>query len=234
MTVTPPTPELGVLGTGRMGSRLAVMFARAGRRVMLGSRDPQRAADVVASAGIPTLTAGTYAEALMAHAVLPAVFIRDGLFDLLERHSLELRGKLLIDISNPFNDDYSDFVTPWDSSGAEELQRHFPQVRLVGAFKNVFWGVFDAPEMEGSLSDVLVVGDDDAAKGEFLDLACGTPFRYLDAGPLQNSRTLERLTMITGRLGRQLGTYPGMNWKLLGRPPMGLANSAAPRAARAE
>src|SRR5687768_12119306 len=112
----PSTPELGVLGTGRMGSRLAAMFARAGRRVVLGSRDPERAAELVASAGIPTLTAGTYAEALNAPAVLPAVFIRDGLFDLLDRQSRLLVGKLLIDISNPFNHDYSDFLTPWDSS----------------------------------------------------------------------------------------------------------------------
>ena len=211
-------PELGVLGTGRMGSRIAAMFARAGRRVVLGSRDSKRAAEVVARAGIPTLAAGTHAEALKAPAVLPAVFIRDGLFDLLERHSRELRGKLLIDISNPFNDDYSDFVTPWDSSGAEELQRRVPQARLVGAYKNVFWEVFDAPQFEGDVSDVLLIGEDEAAKAEFLELAQGTPFRYLDAGPLVNARTVERLTMITGRLGRQLGTYPRMNWKLLGQP----------------
>ena len=57
-----------------------------------------------------------------------------------------LTGKLLIDISNPFNADYSDFVTPWDTSAAEELQRRFPQARVVGAFKNVFWEVFDHPQ----------------------------------------------------------------------------------------
>ena len=212
-------PELGVLGTGRMGSRLAAMFAAAGRRVVLGSRDPDRAAGIVASAGLPTLTAGTYAQALDAPAVLPAVFIRDGLFDLLDRHCSRLTGKLLIDISNPFNDDYSDFLTPWDSSGAEELQCRFPQARLVGAFKNVFWEVFDEPVFDGGVSDVLLVGDDDAAKADFLELARGTPFRYLDAGPLKFARTVERLTMITGRLGRQLDTYPRMNWKLLGNPP---------------
>jgi 8-hydroxy-5-deazaflavin:NADPH oxidoreductase len=211
-------PELGVLGTGRMGSRLAAMFARAGRRVVLGSRDPKRAAAVVAEAGIAKLSAGSYADALNARAVIPAVFIRDGLFDLLDRHSRDLRGKLLIDISNPFNDDYTDFVTPWDSSGAEEFQSRFPQVRLVGAFKNVFWEVFDAPEFNDDLSDVLLTGDDEGAKAEFLQLARNTPFRYLDAGPLKNARTVERLTMITGRLGRQLGTYPRMNWKLLGQP----------------
>src|SRR6185295_15544636 len=91
------TPELGVIGTGQMGSRLAAMFARAGRKVVLGSRDSSRAAALV--------------EALDAPVVLPAVFIRDGLFDLLDRHCRRLAGKLLIDISNPFNEDYSDFLT---------------------------------------------------------------------------------------------------------------------------
>lgn len=216
MTRTPGwTPEIGVLGTGRMGSRLAAMFARAGRRVVLGSRDPDRAAEVAAKLAVPGLRSGCYADALEAPAVLPALFIRDGLLDLLDRHCRRLAGKLLIDISNPFNEDYSDFTTPWDTSGAEEIQRRFCQARVVGAFKNVFWEVFDHPRFGESLSDVLVTGDDDAAKAEFLRLAEGTPFRYLDAGPLINSRTVERLTFITSSLGRQLNSYPRMNWRLL-------------------
>jgi len=212
------TPELGVIGTGQMGSRLAAMFARAGRKVVLGSRDSTRAAAIVEELGIPTLRAGCNGEALDAPVVLPAVFIRDGLFDLLDRHCRRLAGKLLIDISNPFNEDYSDFLTPWDTSGAEELQRQFPQARVVGAFKNVFSEVFDHPQFGESLSDVLITGDDAQAKARFLELAHGTPFRYLDAGPLIHSRTVERLTFITSRLGRQLNSYPRMNWRLLTQP----------------
>jgi len=208
-------PEIGVLGTGRMGQRLAAMFARAGRRVLLGSRDPDRAQAIVDALDIPTLRAGRNGCALEAPAILPAVFVRDGLFELLDCHCRKLRGKLLIDISNPFNADYSDFITPWDTSGAEQLQARFPQVQVVGAFKNVFWEVFDHPEFEETLSDVLVTGDDDVAKAKFFELAAGTPFRYLDAGPLLNSRTVERLTFITSSLGRQLNSYPRMNWRLL-------------------
>ena len=55
----------------------------------------------------------------------------------------------------------------------------------------------------------------DKAKAELLKLAEGTPFRYLDAGSLVNSRTIERLTFITSSLGRQLNSYPRMNWRLL-------------------
>jgi len=207
-----------VLGTGRMGSRIAAMFARAGRRVILGSRDRERAEAIVESLDIPTLRAGSNGDAIRAPVILPAVFIRDGLFDLLDRYSRLLSGKLLVDISNPFNEDYSDFVTPWNTSGAEELQHRFPQVRVVGAFKNVFSEVFDQPEFADELSDVLVTGDDEAAKAEFMRLAAGTPFRYLDAGPLIYSRTVERLTFVTSRLGRQLDSYPRMNWRLLTQP----------------
>jgi 8-hydroxy-5-deazaflavin:NADPH oxidoreductase len=68
----------------------------------------------------------------------------------------------------------------------------------------------------GSPSDVFVMGDNESAKRIFLQLSEGTPFRYLDAGPLINARTIERMTMITGALGRRLGSYPRMNWRLMG------------------
>ena len=208
--------DLGILGTGRMATRLAKMFAEAGRNVILGSRSPSRAAEAVRALQSARIIPGSYEQALDAPAVLPAIFVRDGLSELLRANEDKLAGKLLIDISNPFNDDYSDFLTPWDSSGAEELARTVPSARVVGAFKNVFWAVFDDPLFVGSPSDVFVIGDDEGAKQQFLHLSRGTPFRYLDAGPLINARAIERMTMITSRLGRRLGSYPRMNWRLLG------------------
>lgn len=213
---TAASVEVGVLGTGRMGVRLAKMFAQAGRSVVLASRSPDRARKIVDALAIPGLTAGSYNVAVAAQALLPAVFVRDGLLELLAPWRNELSGKLLIDIANPFNEDYSDFILPWDTSAAEVMQEALPEARVVGAFKNVFWEVFDAPVLEGQQSDVLYVGNDADAKRRFTDLVEGTPFRYLDAGGLTQARTIERLTLITSRLGQQLGTYPRMNWRLLG------------------
>lgn len=209
---------VGILGTGRMGTRLAALLADAGNAVLLGSRDPARAREVVAGLRRGRISAATYEAAAEAPFVLPAMFLRDGLLDTLEPLRARTEGKVWIDITNPFNADYSDFITPWSTSGAEQVQHRFPRARVVGAFKNVWWEVFDAPEFDGAPSDVYVVADDGAAKAAFLRLVEGTPFRYLDAGSLRNARTVERMTLLSGELGKRYGFFPRMNYRLLGEP----------------
>lgn len=209
---------IGVLGTGRMGVRLAQMFASAGQSVILGSRTPERAARIVAGLGQSNLGSGSYEAAAAADVILPAMFLRDGLLELLEPLRSQFDGKVYIDISNPFNDTYSDFILPWDTSGAEQIQHRFPKSRVVGAFKNVWWECFDAPTFESTLSDVFVVSDDAEAKAEFLKLVESTPFRYIDAGRLTNARIIERMTLLSGELGQRYGYFPRMNYKLLGEP----------------
>lgn len=210
------TADVGILGTGRMGVRLARMFARAGRSVLLGSRDAARARRIVSGLREPRIHSGGYDDAMKAYAVLPAAFIRDGLFEWLEEYRPRLDAKLYIDIANPFNHDYTDFILPWNTSASEEIAKRFPRVRLVGAFKNVWWQVFDAPRFDGHVSDVYVVADDADAKSQFLALVEGTPFRYIDAGSLRNARTVERMTLLSGELGQRYGYFPRMNWRLLG------------------
>src|SRR5262249_9745455 len=136
---------IGILGTGRMGVRLAIEFARLGHSVVLGSRTPERAASIARELGQNGIRAGDYAAAAAADVVLPALFLRDGLLDALRPFAPQFEGKLYLDITNPFNADYTDFILPWDTSAAEEIQRAFPRARVVGAFKNVWWEVFDAP-----------------------------------------------------------------------------------------
>jgi predicted dinucleotide-binding enzyme len=207
---------IGILGTGRMAVRLAKLFTDCGNKVILGSRTPDRAARIVRELAIPNIKAGTYQQAADAPVVLPSMFLRDGLLDTLEPLRSRLDGKLFIDITNPFNDTYDDFILPWNISESEVIQQHFPKARIVGAFKNVWFEVFDQPRFEGHVSDVFVVSDDEAAKREFLKLVVGSPFRYLDAGKLANARFVERMTLFIAELGRRQGYFPRMNWSLLG------------------
>lgn len=210
---------IGILGTGRMAVRLAKLFAEAGHDVILGSRTPERAARITRGLGLATIRSGSYEQAADAPVVLPAMFLRDGMLDTIEPLRPKFDGKLWIDITNPFNERYDDFILPWSTSGAEEIQKRFPRTRVVGAFKNVWWEVFDQPKFDGGFSDVYVVGDDDAAKRQFGELVVDrSPFRYVCAGKLYNARFVERMTLFAAELGQKQGYFPRMNWRLLGEP----------------
>jgi predicted dinucleotide-binding enzyme len=210
---------IGILGTGRMAVRLAKLFAESGNNVILGSRTPERAARIVRGLGVRAITSGSYELAADAPVVLPSMFLRDGMLDTLEPLRAKFDGKLWIDITNPFNERYDDFIFPWDTSSAEEVQKRFPRTRVVGAFKNVWWEVFDQPQFNGvGVSDVYVVGDDTAAKQELLRLVDGAPFRFIDAGRLYNARFVERMTLFAAELGQRKGFFPRMNWRFLGEP----------------
>ena len=228
------TTTIGILGTGRMAVRLAKLFTDCGHRVILGSRTPERAARITQGLGIAAIRPGGYEQAAEAPVVLPAMFLRDGMLGTLEPLCPRFDGKLWIDITNPFNERYDDFILPWDTSGAEQIQKRFPRARVVGAFKNVWWEVFDQPQFEGHWSDVFVVSDHAAAKGEFLRLVSGSPFRYLDAGALYNARFVERMTLFAAELGQRQGYFPRMNWRLLGEPwSVGKMDAVGPLIARA-
>jgi predicted dinucleotide-binding enzyme len=209
---------IGILGTGRMAVRLARLFADCGHKVILGSRTPERSAHITKGLGVSAIRPGSYEQAADAPVILPSMFLRDGMLDTIEPLRPRFDGKLWIDITNPFNDRYDDFILPWNTSGAEEIQKRFPRARVVGAFKNVWWEVFDQPKFDGQWSDVYVVSDDAAAKKEFLRLVKGSPFRYLDAGRLSNARIVERMTLFSGELGQRQGFFPRMNWRLVGEP----------------
>ena len=209
---------IGILGTGRMAVRLAKLFADSGNQVLLGSRTPERAARIARGLGVPAIRPGTYEQAADAPVVLPAMFLRDGMLNTIEELRPKFDRKLWIDITNPFNDRYDDFILPWNTSGAEEIQKRFPRARVVGAFKNVWWEVFDQPKFDGHWSDVYVVGDDDVAIREFLQLVKGSPFRDVRAGKLANARFVERMTLFAAELGQREGFFPRMNWRLLGEP----------------
>jgi predicted dinucleotide-binding enzyme len=210
--------QIGIVGTGRMAVRLARILLDNGHRVVLGSRRPARAQTLARVLHPRACVGGTYHDAASQPIVLPAIFIRDGLFEVMEELRARLDGKLLIDIANPFNSDYTGFILPWDTSASEEMQRRFPSARVVGAFKNVAWEAFENPHFREGVSDVYVVGDDERAKREVMALFTPSNFRLVDAGRLANARIVERMILFGMELGARMGYLPRVGWKLLGEP----------------
>jgi NADPH-dependent F420 reductase len=209
---------IGILGTGRMAVRLARILIDNGHQVTLGSRRPSRAKMLASVLDAKLCRGGSYADAASESIVLPAIFIRDGLLETLSGLRTQLSGKIVIDIANPFNDDYSDFTLPWDTSAAEQVQARLASCRVVGTFKNVAWEAFESPHFTEGVADVFVVGDDDGAKRVVSALFTPSNFRMVDAGRLTNARTVERMTLLAMELGLRMGYLPRFGWKFLGEP----------------
>ena len=155
--------NFGIMGTGRMAVRLADLAAKGGHKVTLGSRDPHRAVQIAEQLG-GTVTGGSYHDAAACNIVMPSIFIRDGAFEQLHPFADAIAGKIVVDILNPFNDAYDDFILPWDTSAAEELQKIWPEARIVSTFKWPFWEAFENSDFDGGPMDIIHTGDDQLAK----------------------------------------------------------------------
>lgn len=211
--------RLGIIGTGRMAVRLADLAARSGHRVTLGSRDNNRArriAEALSASG--DVRGGDYDAAAAEDIVLPSIFIRDGALEALRGYREIVAGKIVVDILNPFNETYDDFILPWDTSAAEELQRIWPGTRIVSTFKWPFWEAFDKPLFDGGPLDIVYTGDDADAKATVLELFKASPWRFIDGGDLSAARFTERMTLFSARLAARLGYLPRTGWRLLGEP----------------
>lgn len=207
--------RLGILGTGRMAVRLAHLAQNSGHEVVLGSRNIDRAKAIASRLG-DGITGAGYEDAASQDIVLPSIFIRDGAFDHLKPFAEAVAGKVVVDILNPFNDRYDDFILPWDTSAAEELQKIWPKARIVSTFKWPFWEAFENPDFEGGPMDVVMTGDDAQAKETVLELFKASPWRFLDGGGLAQARFTERMTLFCGQLAAKYGYLPRVGWRLLG------------------
>jgi 8-hydroxy-5-deazaflavin:NADPH oxidoreductase len=107
--------QIGITGTGNMGSGLGKQWAATGHHVLFGSRDPQKARTLADSVGANT-GSGTYAEATeFGEVVLLAVPCR-GVEDSIARAG-SFTDKILIDCTNPMTADHMSLMVGHASSG---------------------------------------------------------------------------------------------------------------------
>jgi predicted dinucleotide-binding enzyme len=108
-----------------------------------------------------------------------------------------LRGKVIIDITNPVNADFTGFVTPEGSSGAQEIAKAAPAgAHVVKAFNALFSHVLAAGPAEGRPLDVFIAGDDAQAKTRVSAFIESLGLRPMDIGRLPMARTLENVALL--------------------------------------
>lgn len=206
--------KIAIIGTGRMGKGLAKTFAESMNDVIWASRSYETVKHLAAQLG-GNVQPAAIADALSSDILIPTLWFQD-LLPWLEAHQAELQGKILVDITNPFNANFDELTTAWGTSAAEAVQRSVPDTIVIGAFKNTFWKVFEQPLQAGMASDVFVTGDHEQAKNTVLQVFDQLPFRFLDAGSIVNNRVIERMTLFSRELALRYNHYPHVSWKLWG------------------
>jgi 8-hydroxy-5-deazaflavin:NADPH oxidoreductase len=193
-------------GTGAFGSALARRLAEAGTDVIIGSRDPDRAAATAAEVGAARGLANAGAVggvdlvvlAVAASAALPTTAeLADALG---ETPVLSVASELRIADGAAFPDD--------DALSLAERMQQLLRGPVVAGLHSLAAGSLAAGKVEG---DALVCGDDDDAKASALELAATlVTGRALDAGPLASARALEGMTAVIVNLNRRYRGRAGL------------------------
>ena len=206
--------KIGVLGTGMVGRSIATKVADLGHDVMMGSRtaDNEAAAEWAAAAGSGA-SPGTFADAAAHGEIVFNCTAGVGSLEALAlAGSKNLAGKTLIDLSNPL--DFSQgmppslFVSSTDSL-AEQIQRAFPEARVVKALNMVNHEVMVEPSKVPGDHDLFICGNDDSAKKEAVALleSFGWPAeRIQDLGDISGARGMEAYLLLWLRFWSAYGT----------------------------
>lgn len=212
--------NVGILGSGMVGQTIGQKLAAIGHTVVLGSRAPTELdakkgnagtlRDWLASSGSHAQI-GSYAEAAVhGEMVINATDGKGSLAALEAAGAENLRGKILIDIANPldFSSGTPKLFVSNDDSLAEQIQRAFPETRVVKTFNTMNASVMVNPQAVGNGDHTMFVsGDDQEAKAGVIELLQSFGWNdVLDLGGLSTARGTEMLLPLWVQLWGKLGT----------------------------
>ncbi|WP_369221857.1 NADPH-dependent F420 reductase [Streptomyces sp. R39] len=188
---------IAVLGNGRVGGSLALALTRAGHEVTVADRSPGSAADAARTAQI----------------VINATPGADSLERLIALRE-ELRGKILVDVSNATVDGPdglpAELLYP-GSSLAERLQEGLPDTRVVKTLNTMLYTVMTAPAALAQTPTAFLSGNDPEAKqvvrGLLADLSWQQEW-ITDLGGIETARAAEAAILFVPHVIRSSGFAP--------------------------
>jgi len=203
-------------GTGKEGKGLAYRWAKAGYRVLIGSRYSEKAVTVASEImelleGESSIVGTTNQEAAGQADIAVMTVPYSGHRELLESVKEALRGKLVIDTTVPLvPPKVSKVQMPPAGSAAQEAKEILGEnTEVAAAFQNISYEhlLKDEPVE----CDVLVTGSSKKARQEALTLVEAAGLIGWDAGPIENSVVVEGLTSVLININKQYGsTHAGI------------------------
>ena len=199
--------QIAIFGFGSVGQQLAKLFHDAGKTIVIYSKDGQSGSDFYQSASFSDDLSGIDAVAL----AIPYTAVESVLSPLRD----DLRGKIIIDCTNPLNEDWSPLPLGENNSAAEEIASSFPEATVIKAFNTIFADIMDKErhDRNGHAITAFIGGDDAKAKNEVMDLASASGFSALDVGPLKTARYLEAIAHLNIQIA--IGQEGGTNAALI-------------------
>src|ERR1700731_1469935 len=194
--------NISIIGTGNMARAIGALAVAGGNTVEVIGRDHSKAADLAKALGVATT--GEFGAVPAGDIVIVALLYAN-VVPVVAQYGDALAGKVIVDISNPFNSAADGLAIPDGTSIAQEVAKAAPaSASVVKAFNTVF-GVVLA---QGRPPDVFIAGDDARAKAGVAEFIESLELRPLDVGGLKMAPWLEG----TGLVVMGLASHGGGNY----------------------
>jgi 8-hydroxy-5-deazaflavin:NADPH oxidoreductase len=189
--------NISIIGTGNMARAIGALAVAGGNTVEVIGRDQSKAADLAKDLG-GSVTTGEFGAVPAGDIVITALTFAD-VVPVVTQYGDALAGKVIIEISNPFNSQADGLAIPDDTSIAQDVAKAAPaNASVVKAFNTVFGHVLK----KGRTLDVFIAGDDAQAKKHVSEFIESIELRPLDVGGLNMAHWLEGTGLVLMGLAR--------------------------------
>jgi 8-hydroxy-5-deazaflavin:NADPH oxidoreductase len=188
--------SISIIGTGNMARAIGALAVASGNTVEVVGRDQSKAADLAKALG-GGATAGEWGAVPTGDIVILALLYAS-VVPVVAQYGDALAGKVIVDISNPFNSAADGLAIPDGTSIAQNVAKAAPaSASVVKAFNTIFGHVLDKGR-----PDVFIAGDDAQAKAGVAEFIESLGLRPLDTGGLKMAHWLEGAGLIVMGLAR--------------------------------
>jgi predicted dinucleotide-binding enzyme len=205
--------RIAIIGAGNVGSGFARAAVAAGHEIVVSAAHAEKAEALAAETGARAAASNVAAVegAQLVVFAIPGTAAPAVAAEL----APALQDAAIVDATNPLNASFSGLDVT-GVSGAEDVQQAAGSVPVVKAFNTVFASRYAAPTENGEPLQVLLAGDDAAAKARVVEVATSLGFAPMDAGGMRLARALEEMAFLNITLNATNGWAWQSAWQLVG------------------